>query len=81
MDVSVEPQRPGDKRIAFDHLASRLRAQLSPPPSHPSRPALVMLCGLPGVGKSHLARRLADRLLYIIVQTDWVRKTIYRLPT
>jgi predicted kinase len=40
-------------------------------------PVLVMLCGLPGTGKSHLARGLAGVLPFAIVESDQVRKILF----
>ncbi len=47
----------------------------------PGQPVLVMLCGLPGTGKSTLARRLADQLPAVIVESDRVRQTLFTPPT
>jgi len=44
-------------------------------------PVLFVLCGLPGAGKSHLARRLAQRLPSVIVSSDFVRKSLFPRPT
>lgn len=44
-------------------------------------PALIVLCGLPGTGKSFLARQIAERLPAVIVEADYVRKTLFRQPT
>lgn len=44
-------------------------------------PALVVVCGLPGVGKSRVARELADRLPSPVFRTDGVRKDLYDRPT
>jgi len=41
------------------------------------QPVLVMLCGLPGTGKSTLARRLADQLPAVSVESDRVRQTLF----
>jgi predicted kinase len=43
-------------------------------------PALFVISGLPGTGKSFLARRIAQRLPCVIVETDFVRKTLIRRP-
>ncbi len=47
----------------------------------PGQPVLVMLCGLPGTGKSTLARRLADQLPAVMVESDRVRQTLFTPPT
>ena len=39
-------------------------------------PVLIVLSGLPGTGKSYLARRLAQRLPGVVVESDFVRKVI-----
>jgi predicted kinase len=44
-------------------------------------PALILLCGLPGTGKSYLARRLALQLPVVVMETDFVRKTLFSPPT
>jgi predicted kinase len=40
-------------------------------------PVLVMLTGLPGTGKSHLAQRLAEVLPFAIIESDQVRKILF----
>lgn len=42
---------------------------------------LVIVCGLPGVGKSTFARWLADDLGAVHIRTDVVRKELYDEPT
>ncbi len=44
-------------------------------------PALIVLSGLPGTGKSYLSRILAQRLAAVIVESDRVRKTLSSPPT
>lgn len=43
--------------------------------------ALVVLAGLPGTGKSHLAAAVADQRAVVIVRTDTVRKALVPQPT
>ncbi len=43
-------------------------------------PALVVLCGLPGTGKSHFAARLARRIPAIILGSDRLRKSLVASP-
>src|SRR5204862_6585828 len=40
------------------------------------RPALVLVGGLPGTGKSTLARALADRAEFTVIRSDVVRKQL-----
>lgn len=42
------------------------------------RPCLVLVAGLPGVGKSTLARELADRAGFTLIRSDAVRKELAR---
>lgn len=39
-------------------------------------PLLLLLSGLPGTGKSHLARKIAEQLPCIIVESDFARKIL-----
>ena len=56
--------------------------------SPPSAPALIVLCGLPGAGKSHFARqlvgnlpeRLHERLELVVLETDRLRKALVSRP-
>jgi len=42
---------------------------------------LVVVCGLPGVGKSTVARQVAERIDATVVRSDAVRKALYADPT
>ena len=55
-------------------------AQSSPSSSGVRRPALVIMVGAPGTGKSYLARTLSGALGAEIIQTDAVRKELYPEP-
>jgi len=44
------------------------------------RPTLVVLCGLPGVGKTTVAERIAARLDATLLRTDVVRKELFADP-
>jgi aminoglycoside phosphotransferase family enzyme/predicted kinase len=74
---SADPLLPPADRDAAAAKATRhfLRglARLSPPTD---RPALVLVQGLPGVGKSTLARALAETASFQWIDTDRVRKEI-----
>lgn len=42
--------------------------------------SLVVVCGLPGVGKSTVARRISDRIGADVLRTDVVRKELFDDP-
>jgi predicted kinase len=58
-----------------------VKSTLAVPAPAPGQPALVMLCGLPGTGKSTLARILAGRLPAVVVESDRVRRKLFDPPT
>lgn len=60
--------------------AETLEASLPALPPPEKRPALVVLSGLPGSGKSHLARELSDRHPFAVLQIDVLRKTLFPRP-
>ncbi len=47
--------------------------------SHES-PILVVLCGLPGTGKSHFARELTKLLPFRVLESDRIRKALVAKP-
>ena len=53
--------------------------QLPPQPAGP--PVLIVLAGLPGTGKSHLAAAVAAQRAVVIIRTDTVRKALVPQPT
>jgi predicted kinase len=62
-------------------LAGQLRSELGIPPIPAGRAALVMLMGLPGVGKTHCARLLAAELGAAHVATDHLRSRLFIAPS
>ncbi|HET7700835.1 MAG TPA: ATP-binding protein [Candidatus Limnocylindria bacterium] len=58
-------------------LTAQLREEIGVPRAAAGRPALVMLMGLPGVGKSHCAALLARELGAAHVATDHLRSRLF----
>jgi hypothetical protein len=59
-------------------LAPQLRAEIATVPATPhGRPALIVVMGLPGVGKSHCARLLCARLGAAHVASDELRNRLF----
>jgi predicted kinase len=76
-----EPEVPSEEketkeRTAGDYFKLSLACLTPPPP-----PALVVMCGLTGTGKSFLAARLAKRLGAVTFTSDVIRKEIHGIPT
>lgn len=60
-----------------DELVALLRQEIGAPARPHGRPALVVLMGVPGVGKSHCARALAARLGAAHIATDQLRSRLF----
>jgi predicted kinase len=60
--------------------ADRLEASLGRLPEPASEPGLVILVGLPGSGKSHLARAIARRYPAAILDSDAMRQALFPEP-
>jgi predicted kinase len=64
-----------------DVLVAQLRNEIGAPAAPAGPPALVVLMGYPGVGKSHCARLLAARLGAAQVASDQLRSRLFIAPT
>lgn len=76
--ASVEERRAVP---ALGEAVARTEALLPQNPPTTASPALLMLSGLPGAGKSYLAQCLAQRLPFVILESDRVRKALFPQPT
>jgi len=50
-------------------------------PAPASRPVLVVVSGLPGTGKTTFARKLAEQVPVVHLESDMIRKLVYPYPT
>lgn len=66
--------RQADLALLRSALANEL------PPQTPA-PSLVILCGLPGAGKSHFARKLARIAPFLWLNSDRIRKALVAQPS
>src|SRR3990172_5910223 len=67
--------------VALTSDVGRLRDSLGPLPEPVSRPVLVVVSGLPGTGKSYFCQRLAERLPFLILETDALRRRLFSRPS
>ena len=64
-----------------DNDTGRLYASLGPLPSPTGRPALIVLSGLPGSGKSYFCRELAALVpSLVMLETDALRRVLFPEP-
>lgn len=61
--------------------AERLSQSLGELPEPVVNPAFIVVSGLPGTGKSYFSRKLAERLPFVILESDALRKTLFSPPT
>lgn len=74
-----EPEVPESERVqALASARAHWLLSLGALEEAGRRPCLVLVAGLPGVGKSTLARGLADRAEFALIRSDVVRKELAR---
>jgi predicted kinase len=61
--------------------ARKIEQYIQPLPPPRTSPALVVLSGLPGSGKSHFCHRLASRYPMASLKSDALRKALFGQPT
>jgi predicted kinase len=64
----------------LDGFVAKVEATLTNIDETTATPTLIMLTGLPGTGKSYLARRLAEIVPFVIIESDHVRKMLFPQP-
>ena len=66
-------------RLADD--VSVLKQSLTRLPEPTANPALIIVSGLPGTGKSHFCRKLAERMDIVILESDSLRRQLFSTPS
>jgi len=64
---------------SLDRLVAKVEEELTNTGETTANPVLIMFSGLPGTGKSYLARRLIEKLPFVIIESDRVRRTLFPL--
>lgn len=60
--------------------AEKLRHNFQDLPEPVVNPALIIVSGLPGTGKSFFSRQLAHKLPSVLLESDTLRKTLFSSP-
>jgi len=66
-------------RLADD--VSVLKQNLPPLPEAMANPALIVVSGLPGTGKSYFCRKLGEKIDLVILESDNLRKLLFSTPS
>ena len=61
--------------------ARLLAAGLDHLPAPEAHPNIIVVSGLPGTGKSYFCRRLAERLPFLVLESDALRRHLFTMPT
>ena len=70
--------------VEYSQLVSdvqQLTESLGQLPEPVVEPAFIVVSGLPGTGKSYFCNKLAERLPFIILESDALRKIIFPRPS
>ena len=72
--------RVDDLAVRLEADVELLKSRLPAPPPPVANPYLVLMCGLPGAGKTHFARRLAAEARLQMIESDAARKALMVVP-
>jgi len=60
--------------------ARRLSESLGELPEPAAEPVLVVISGLPGTGKSYFSKQLAERIPFLVLESDALRRALFSPP-
>ena len=69
-----------DPVVRLEADVETLKSRLPAPPPPVANPYLVLMCGLPGAGKTHFALRLAAEMPLQMIESDAARKALMVVP-
>lgn len=58
----------------------RLSESLGELPEPAAEPVLVVISGLPGTGKSYFSKQLAERIPFLVLESDALRRALFSPP-
>jgi len=68
----------GDSQLISD--VKRLAESFGKLPEPVVKPTFIAVSGLPGTGKTYFCSKLAERLRFVILESDALRKTLFPSP-
>ncbi|MEK0338345.1 MAG: AAA family ATPase, partial [Nitrosopumilus sp.] len=68
-----------DSQLVSD--VERLTESLGQLPDPMVEPTFIAVSGLPGTGKSYFCNKLAERLPFLILESDALRKALFPSPS
>ena len=80
-DEGLSRPQPAPKRRLLERDARVLEEALGELPKAGGKPVAVVLSGPPGAGKSHLARALAARYPFAHLDSDRLRRALFKRPS
>lgn len=68
-------------QVQLNHDVDCLKQSLPALPEPVAAPALIVVSGLPGTGKSFFCGRLAEKASFLIIESDAMRKVLFPAPS
>jgi predicted kinase len=80
MSVATNGNSSSVSALIHNQDVERIRALLGPLPAPRAWPALVVLIGVPGSGKTTLRRAIAERMPVVSLSADEIRHALFATP-